>query len=112
MINMKRFFCLIGWHWMKNHRRSFTDCVSGKTVYRAECECGRKWQVDSKHSLGGFRVEREEKKPGPSIIDEIPVHDACGLPAELCTCPDAPVVWDNERGVFVDRVIPDENEES
>jgi len=31
------------------------------------------------------------------------IHDKCGLPVELCTCPDAPVYYDWEKGVFVDR---------
>jgi hypothetical protein len=32
----------------------------------------------------------------------IPIHDACGLPAELCVCPDAPVKFDPETGMFID----------
>ena len=97
---MKRFFCRIGWHWMISHEVSFRDVVDGKTVYRSKCACGRKWLVDSKRPLRGFRTPRQ---PDIEHEDKYPVHNACGLPVELCTCPDAPVVWDNERGVFVDR---------
>jgi len=105
---MKRLFCRIGWHWMVSHEESFTDVVSGNIVYRAKCACGRKWLVDSKHPLGGLRMAWTDKPEHEDTIGPIPVHDACGLPVELCTCPDAPVVWDNELGVYVDRTKEDE----
>jgi hypothetical protein len=45
---------------MKNHHHNFIDKCSGKTVYNAECECGKKWMVDSLLPFGGFRVMREQ----------------------------------------------------
>ena len=54
---------------------------------------------------------RMDGKDGPEhegLPDRYPVHNACGLPVELCTCPDAPVVWDNELGVYVDRTKEEE----
>ncbi len=36
-------------------------------------------------------------------INELLVHDKCGLPVELCTCPDARLVYDWENDVFIDR---------
>ena len=33
----------------------------------------------------------------------MPFHNKCGLPVELCTCPDARVVYDQETDMFVDR---------
>jgi hypothetical protein len=55
---MKKFFCFIGVHWLQNHAHAFVDIVSGKDVYRAKCECGKYWLVDSLVPLLGFRVER------------------------------------------------------
>ena len=34
--------------------------------------------------------------------DKLIIHDKCGLPVELCTCPDARVVYDDELDAFVD----------
>lgn len=36
-------------------------------------------------------------------IKNLIIHDKCGLPVELCECPDAPVVYDSEKDIFVDR---------
>jgi hypothetical protein len=36
-------------------------------------------------------------------ITELLIHTPCGLPVELCTCPDARLVYDWERDVFIDR---------
>ena len=58
---MKKFFCRIGVHWMKNHHHNFVDCVDGKTVYNAECACGKKWMVDSLLPFWGVRVMREQE---------------------------------------------------
>jgi hypothetical protein len=59
LIIMKKFFCSIGLHWMKNHHFNFTDKVDGKTVYNADCECGKKWMVDSLSPITLFKVPRD-----------------------------------------------------
>lgn len=41
---------------MKNHRSCFTDCVSGKTVYKTKCSCGREWMTDSLFPVAEFKV--------------------------------------------------------
>lgn len=33
------------------------------------------------------------------FVDVMPIHDKCGLPVELCTCPDALVKFINGRFV-------------
>ena len=33
---------------------------------------------------------------------EMPIHNKCGLPVELCKCEDAEVVWDEKLGKYVD----------
>lgn len=53
---MKKLFCKLGVHWMKNHHHNFIDVVNGKSVFNAECECGKKWLVDSLSALFGFRM--------------------------------------------------------
>ena len=57
---MKKFFCFIGIHWLENHAHYFVDCVSGRSVYFAKCDCGRQWLVDSLVPFLGFRVERNK----------------------------------------------------
>lgn len=37
-----------------------------------------------------------------TLPNEMPIHNACGLPAELCVCPDAPVKYDPETGLYRD----------
>lgn len=54
---IKKFFCLVGIHWMENHHHYFIDIVDGKTVFKAECACGEKWMVDSPFPLLGFRIK-------------------------------------------------------
>lgn len=34
--------------------------------------------------------------------DKIIIHNTCGLPVELCDCPDAPVKYDFESDIFKD----------
>jgi len=34
-------------------------------------------------------------------INNLVMHNACGLPVELCICPDAPIVYDWETGTFI-----------
>ena len=65
---LKWFFCIIGWHWIEGHEPSFTDVVSGKTVYHAKCHCGQEWLVDSALPLLGFRVNLSKE-------DVIPVEN-------------------------------------
>ena len=44
-------------HWLKNHRHNFIDRVSGKTVFTAECRCGKKFMVDTLFPIVDFKVE-------------------------------------------------------
>lgn len=60
-MNKKKLFCCIGRHWMKNHKPYFIDSSSDKQVYVADCECGKKWMVDSLFPLWGFRVRIDKK---------------------------------------------------
>lgn len=54
---MSNLLCKLGWHRpLKRHIYSFTDVVSGKAVYNAECPCGLKWKVDSMAGLRGYKV--------------------------------------------------------
>jgi len=34
---------------------------------------------------------------------ELIIHNKCGLPVELCICPDAPVTYDWENDIFIER---------
>lgn len=43
-----------------NHWYNFTDKVSGKSVYNAECFCGKKCMVDNCFGFFGFKVERKK----------------------------------------------------
>lgn len=57
---VKKFFCDIGWHWMENHLGNFTDKVSGKTVYNAECAiCKKEYMVDTLFPIASFKVRRK-----------------------------------------------------
>ena len=42
--------------------------------------------------------------------DKIPIHNKCGLPVELCKCPDARIVFDDDTGEYVDTE-PEEDSE-
>lgn len=57
---MKKLLCKIGLHWLKNHSHRFTDLVSRKPIYFADCECGKKWLVDSKIPFLGFRIPQND----------------------------------------------------
>ncbi len=35
--------------------------------------------------------------------EDLLIHEKCGLPVEVCDCPDSPVFYDWENDVFVDR---------
>ena len=51
-------FCKYGWHSpLKNHKYFFTDIVSGKEVYHAECSCGIYWMIANKRKYFGFKVK-------------------------------------------------------
>jgi len=52
----------MGWHRpLKNHHHNFIDKVSNKTVFNAECSCGKMFMVDSPFWFFGFKVEKENK---------------------------------------------------
>ena len=51
-------------HWLKNHMHNFIDVVSGKTVWTAECRCGKKFMVDTLCPIADFKVELEENTNG------------------------------------------------
>ena len=40
------------------------------------------------------------KSEGCDSPDEQPIHTACGLPVELCTCPDAPIKYYSDTDMF------------
>ena len=57
-------FCKFGWHRpLRNHVFYFTDHVGNKPVYLAECSCGQKYMVNSKHGFGGFKARKSDKPP-------------------------------------------------
>ena len=47
----------------------------------------------------------------PNVCTAIPYHNKCGLPAELCTCEDAPVKFNSETGMFEEQYGIDINDE-
>lgn len=50
-------FCKYGWHRpLRGHKFTFTDVVSGKGVYKAQCNCNKTWMVDGKGGFSGFKV--------------------------------------------------------
>lgn len=55
---VSRWFCHLGWHWLKDHKYNFTDCVSNESVYDATCSCGITWMTDSPFALLGMRIEK------------------------------------------------------
>ena len=60
---MFRLLCKLGIHRpLTNHEFRFIDRVSGKSVYIAECPCGKKWLTDSLSKWFGFRVLRDQEK--------------------------------------------------
>ena len=60
---MKNILCRLNIHRpLKNHHHTFTDCVSGKTVFDAECPCGLKFMVDSQFGFCGFKVAKTDNQ--------------------------------------------------
>lgn len=60
--------CKLGIHRpLKNHRYAFTDKVTDLSVYHAECDCGKKWFVDSPLGYFGFKVSVEQYHNGTDI---------------------------------------------
>ncbi len=56
---MDKMLCKIGIHRpLRNYAFGFTDRITLKSVYYAECPCGRQWMVDSRFRFGGFKVEK------------------------------------------------------
>lgn len=41
-----------------------------------------------------------------SEINNLIIHNKCGLPVELCECTDSEVFYDSEEDVFVERKSP------
>ena len=56
-----RILCKLKVHWMRNHHHNFIDSVSGKTVFNAECPCGKRWMVDTLSPITFFKVDRDEE---------------------------------------------------
>ena len=53
-----KLLCVLGIHRpLTGHTSYFVDVVSGKTVYKAVCPCGKEFMVDSLGPFGGFKVE-------------------------------------------------------
>ena len=36
-------------------------------------------------------------------MEELIIHNICGLPVELCECPDVEVKYDWDKDVFIDK---------
>lgn len=59
-----KLLCKLGIHRpLTKHKHSFIDRVSGRSVYIAECACGKEWMVDSVFPMFGFKVELNNSKP-------------------------------------------------
>jgi hypothetical protein len=46
-------------------------------------------------------------KHGMLVDEQLIIHDKCGLPVELCECPDAEVKYDYETDKFIDQKTED-----
>jgi len=58
----KLMFCKIGIHRpLRNHYCNFIDKISGKTVFEAECPCGKKWMTDSPGGWG-YKIEKSHNQ--------------------------------------------------
>lgn len=56
---MYKWLCKIGIHRpLSNFHGLFRDIVSGKTVFRATCPCGKEWMTDSLFAWAGFKMIR------------------------------------------------------
>lgn len=54
--------CRLGIHRpLINREHCFVDRISGASVFRAECMCGKKWLTDSTFGWFGTKVEMEQK---------------------------------------------------
>lgn len=59
---MTRILCRLGWHRpLFGHEYTFTDALSGKFVYYAQCPCGKRWMVDSLSGMFGIKVKHGVK---------------------------------------------------
>jgi hypothetical protein len=57
-----------------------------------------------------YRIQRQaiQQKAQNKIMDAtdfLIIHDGCGLPVELCECPDAEVRYDPVMDMFVEQTI-------
>jgi len=70
--------CKIGIHRpLRIKSSSFTDAVSGATVFNAECSCKKQWLTDGVFGWFGFRVPKDEK-----ITDDMITCTGCGKEVE------------------------------
>ena len=76
--------------------------MKNKSNYYINCRgCGRPYFYE-KIDEDGYceecgKLSELEKGGG------IPIHNKCGLPVELCQCPDARIVFDNDTGKYIDK---------
>ena len=53
----KHWLCRLGIHRpLTGHHFHFTDTVSGRAVWKAQCPCGVEWMVDSNNKYYGDKV--------------------------------------------------------
>ena len=57
MLKIGKILCRMEVHRpLKGHTLQFIDRVSGKSVYKAMCSCGKEWLVDSPFGFFGTKL--------------------------------------------------------
>ena len=62
MIIFKNLMCNIGLHWLEGHKSLFADTISGKTVFKAKCQCGIEWLTDSMFPINVSKVRNDDDR--------------------------------------------------
>jgi len=59
MKQKKSFLCKIGLHWpLQRKRKVFTDINTYLPVYLCQCNCGKWWLANGRHSTFKVKVEK------------------------------------------------------
>lgn len=54
--------CMSGRHRMSGHKYYFHDAVTGEDVYKATCDCGVHWMVNSQKEYPSFSMRTTSQK--------------------------------------------------
>ena len=64
------------------------------------CKCNPKYEYDFDENSCLIIHNSIEEIAMENARDKLIIHDTCGLPVELCECPDATVRYDSDNDVF------------